>query len=92
MFTKNEFPGKLKLAGVSPIFKSGESTQKGIYQPINVLSALSKVFERIMIKQIQPFANNFLSDLLCAFRNGHNSQHALFSLIETCRKTLDEKG
>ena len=45
-----------------------------------------------MIKQIQPFASKFLSSLLCAFRNEYNSQHALFSLIETCRKSLDQKG
>ena len=92
MFTNNEFPGKLKLADIPPIFKSGESTQKGNYRPMSVLPALSKLFKRIMIKQIQPFTNKFLSKLLCAFRNGHNSQHALFSLNETCRKTLDEKG
>ena len=85
------FPQFLKAADVSPIFKSGESTHKGNYRPISVLPALSKVFGRIMIKQIQPFANKFLSNSLCAFRNGYNSQHALFSLIETCRKTLDQK-
>ena len=92
MFSSNEFPGKLKLADVSPIFKCGESTQKANFRPISVLSALSKVFERIMSKQIQPFTSKFLSSLLCAFRNGHSTQHALFRLIETCRKTLDDKG
>ena len=92
MFSSNEFPGKLKLADVSPIFKYGESTQKANFRPIGVLSALSKVFEHIMSKQIQPFTSRFLSSLLCAFRNGHSTQHALFRLIETCRKTLDEKG
>ena len=45
-----------------------------------------------MSKQIQPFTSKFISSLLCAFRNGHSTQHALFRLIETCRKTLDEKG
>ena len=59
---------------------------------MSVLSALSKMFERIMSKQIQPFTSKFLSSLLCAFRNGHSTQHALFRLIEPCRKTLDEKG
>ena len=57
-----------------------------------VLSALSKVFERSMCKQIQSFTYNFPTSLLGAFRNGHGTQHALFQLIETCRKTLDEKG
>ena len=92
MFSSNKFPGKLKLADVSPIFKCGESTQKANFRPISVLSAFSKVFERIMSKQIQPFTSKFLSSLLCAFQNGHSTQHALFRLIETCRKTLDEKG
>ena len=50
------------------------------------------MFERIIAKQIQLFACNFLSSLLCAFRNGHGTQHVLFILIETCRKTLDING
>ena len=70
MFIKNEFPGKLKLADISPIFKGGENTHKGNHRPISVLPALSKVFERITIKQIQPIANKFLSNLQYAFRNG----------------------
>ena len=52
MFLSYEFPGKLKLADVSTIFTCGKSTQKASFQPINVLSALSKVFERIMFKQV----------------------------------------
>ena len=91
LFSSNESPGKLNLADVSPIFKCGESTQKAKFRPISVLSALSKTFERIMCKQIQPFTYNFLFSLLCAFRNGHITQHVLFQLTETCRKTLDEK-
>ena len=32
------------------------------------------------------------SNLLCAFRENHSSQHALLRLVEQCRKTLDKKG
>ena len=30
--------------------------------------------------------------LLCAFRKGYNTQHALLRFLETCKMTLDRKG
>ena len=44
------------------------------------------------LQKPQNRAAKLVSSLLCAFRNGHSTQHALFRLIETCRKTLDEKA
>ena len=46
------FPEKLKLADVSPVFKNGDATVKKNFRPISVLSSLSKVFERLLLKQI----------------------------------------
>ena len=43
-----------------------------------------------MTKQMWPFANQVLSNLLCGFHAGYSTQHALFRLIEFCRKKLDE--
>ena len=37
-------------------------------------------------------ALSFLSPLLCGFREGYGTQHALLRLIETCKKTLDKGG
>ena len=67
-----------------------QSQRNGPYT-ISVLPALSKVLERIMAKQMTPFANTRLSSLLCGFRDGYSTQHALFRLIEACRSTLDKK-
>ena len=39
-----------------------------------------------------PFVNTRLCSLLCGFRDGYSTQHALFHLIEACRSTLDKKG
>ena len=50
MFECSEFPVKLKLADVSPIFKADDPTLKFNFRPISVLPALSKVLERIMEK------------------------------------------
>ena len=52
---------------------------------------MSKVFERVMSKQITSLMNPKLSKLLCGFREGYSSQNALFRVIEIF-KILDRSG
>ena len=86
------FPESLKKADLSPVFKTGKTTVKKNFQPISLLSAISKVFGRLMLKQITSFINPKLSKLLYGFREGYSSQDALFRVIEQCRKILDRPG
>ena len=88
MFAKSTFPNEIKLADVSPIFKGGDSTLKEKFRPISVLSAISKIFERLIPKQICLFAYRLLANILCAFREGHNAEHVLFRRTEICCKAL----
>ena len=46
------FPDKLKLANATPVYKKDDATQAKIYRPISVLPTISKVFERILQKQL----------------------------------------
>ena len=39
--------------------------------------------------QMLPFVQSFLSPLLCGFRDGYGTQHALLRLIETCNMSID---
>ena len=86
------FPESLKKADLSPVFETGETTAKKNVLPISVLSAISKVFERLMSKQITSFIDPKLCKLLCGFREGYSSQDALFRAIEQCRRILDRSG
>ena len=45
-----------------------------------------------MQNQINVHIKSFLSPYLCGYRKGFNSPHALISLIERWRKSLDNKG
>ena len=45
------FPDKLKLADISPIFKSVDSMAKKNYRPVSILNSVSKLFE----KSVKPF-------------------------------------
>ena len=49
------FSSELKLAGVVPLLKSGESSHITYYRPISILSFISKIFERIMYNPIVDF-------------------------------------
>ena len=90
--TTGEFPSNLKNADVTPISKKNNPLSKKNYRPISVLPVISKVFEKLMQNQINLHIETFLSPYLCDYRKGFNSQHALISLIERWRKSLDNKG
>ena len=82
------FPDDLKLADITPIFKKEDSLNKENYRPISILSHLSKVFERILYKQIDSFMKNKFSPYLCGFRKNHNAQYSLLKMIENWKKTI----
>ena len=86
------FPDKLKETDVCVIHKKDDRCQKVNYRPISVLSAMSKIFERIMSEQINQFFVGILSSLLSGFRQGYSTQHALFRVVETWKKCLDTSG
>ena len=62
------------------------------YRPVSILSALSKIFERLMSYQINDYMNNKLSIFLCGFRKGMSAQNCLLFFIEKMRKCLDYGG
>ena len=87
-----QFPDALKLADITPVFKKEDSNNVKNYRPVSVLPVMSKVFERIMEKQIAAYMEEFMSPYLCGFRKGFSTQHALIALIEKWKSSLDQKG
>ena len=83
------FPEKLKLADITPVFKKSNALEEENYMPVSVLPIVSKIFERIMQKQVTLFTQNFLSPFLCGYRKGFSTQHASISLIERWKNILD---
>ena len=86
------FPSALKRADLTPIFKKLECILVKNYRPVSILPTVSKIFERIMQKQIGEFIDKYLSPYLCGYRKGYNPQYALMSMIEKWKKSLDNKG
>ncbi len=47
-FEDGIFPEQLKLAKVVPVYKGGTKTDVSNYRPISLLSAFSKIFEKLV--------------------------------------------
>ena len=77
----SSFPDELKCADVTSLPKNGPSNSRTNFRQISVLPTVSKLFERIMDKQIVAYFTPYLSSLLCGFRKGYNAQHALVSTL-----------
>ena len=77
---------------MTPIFKKVDRTVEKNYRNISVLPVCSKCFERTMEKQITPFIDTYLSPYLCGYRKGYSTQHALLSLLEKWKQSLDKGG
>ena len=72
---KSDFFQNLKLADITPVYKKNDPLDKTNYRPVNILPVVSKIFERIMQKQINDFIISFLPPYLCGYRKGFNTQH-----------------
>ena len=85
-----KFPNRLKLAEITPIPKKGDNQRVGDYRPISILPTVSKLFEKAMANQLSAFFETKFSSLLCGFRKGHSTQHALAKLLKSWQKSLDD--
>ena len=79
------FPGILKSAEVKPVLKKKSRINKENYVPVSVFPVISKIFERLILKQLMFFESVFFK-YQCGSRKGHNVQHCLLVMIEKCTK------
>ena len=86
------FGDSMKLADLTPVYKKDDPVNKRNYRPISGLPSGSKIFERIMQVQIGNFMDKLLSPYLCGYRKGYSVQHALITLLEKWRISLDNNG
>ena len=50
--SNSQFPRIWKTARISPVPKVNNPKQNAVYRPVSILPALSKVFERLVLKQL----------------------------------------
>jgi hypothetical protein len=85
------FPDKLKIAKITPIFKSGELTNVSNYRPISVLPVFSKVLERIMYHRVYDHLtiNKLLYDKQFGFQTKTSTEHAILQFTRDITKSFE---
>jgi len=91
--TQGAVPNELKIARVTPIYKSGDKMQLNNYRPVSVLPSFSKILEKLVYKRIHEFIDkhNILYKLQFGFREKHSTNLALSFLVDNII-TAHEKG
>ena len=79
---QGRFPGNMKKAEITPLFKGKESDQVINYRPISLLVTISKVLEKIIYKRLYKFINkhDILYQSQYGFRNKHSCKQAILEL------------
>ena len=92
-FLSGVFPEKMQHAKVIPLFKKGCPVTASNYRPMSLLSVFSKITEKLMYKRLCNFleVHNVLYNLQFGFRASHSINHALISLTESIKNSLDNK-
>jgi hypothetical protein len=86
------FPDDMKFAKVTPIFKTGSKLDCGNYRPISVLSAVPKIFEKIVYEQLTKFLydNNNISKHQSGFRPLHSTETTLLQSTDEWLFNMDK--
>ena len=91
-FCKGSYPSNLKIGKVVALHKKGSTDNPSNYRPISLLSIFSKIFGKLMHKRLNDFleTNDVLHNLQFGFRQKHSTSHALISLTEKIKQTIDK--
>ena len=87
---KSTFPTIFKNANITPVFKKGFRCSKENYRPVSILPVISKIFEKLLCKQITIFIDPLLSKYQCGFRKGFSAQHCLLAVLEKWKNAVDK--
>ena len=88
--TSTKIPQPWKLVEMTPVLKKDCSLLKINYRPVRILSAFSKVFERLAHHRIRPQFEGIYHKYVFAYRNYHGCDTALLSLTEQWKKEIDD--
>ena len=89
--SNNKFSENAKTTTVRSIFKKGDRTEIKNYRPVSLLNIFSEIYERFLHENLTNYVDTFFSKFISAYRKSYSSDHVLIRLIESWKKSLDQK-
>ena len=88
----SSYSSLLKRADITPVHKKDSKNKENNYRPVSILSNISKLYERIMFKQmLEYFEKSFFPKYQCRFRKGFSAQYCLVAMLEKWKSATDNK-
>ena len=84
-----EVPDEWKLANIVPIHKKGDKSQVENYRPISLLSIMSKVLERCVLRNIRDHLQQLINDSQHGFTPGKSCTTQLLEVLDYIGSLLD---
>ena len=87
------FPDVLKVACVTPIYKSGSKELLSNYRAISVLSAINKIFEQLIATRLTDFlkSTDFVYKHQYGFRKKSGTATAVIEALDFVHENLDNR-
>ena len=86
--TEEISPSILKIVNITSVFKKGDRDLKDNYRPVSILPVISKIFEKLLCKQITMFIDPLLCKFQRGFRKGYGAQDRLLAMLEHWKSTV----
>ncbi len=85
------FPDLLNIARVTPIYKKDDETNFSNYQPISLLPAISKYFQKVIFSQTYDFFHKekLFYESQYYFRNKHSTELAVLEIVDRLITEMD---
>ena len=89
----NIVPADWKMAKVTSIFKAGDRSDSNNYRPISVISAVARVFERLVYSQLESYItkHNLINPRQSGFRSLFSTTTAMLDLTNKWCFNIDRK-
>jgi hypothetical protein len=93
MLAQVNYPERLKFSLIKPIYKSGDKSSPSNYRPISLLTAFSKIFEKVIYKRLPDHLNNnaVLDEHQFGFRSEVSIENASHMLINEILEAMNSK-
>ena len=79
-----------KNGDITAVFKKGFKGSMENYRPVSILPTVSKIFQKVISKQITNFMGPLLSQYQCEFRRGFSTQNCLLAMLEKWKSLVDK--
>ena len=84
-------PFDLKVAKITPLFKSGDRENVTNYRPISLLPVFSKVLEKVVYEQTIEYFDPYITKCQFGFRRKHSTVHCIMNYLNNISANCKNK-